>query len=197
MHAHKFFVIGGIVASIILLAFGVTSMVVGYNGRQEVRDTLAEENIVGPEDSTIPGQLVDTGSEARAQADIMRKHMLESSQGLTYAEMGRFATPDGDPKGTNNSDLAANDVNGKPVANAVRNQWVTETSLATALNTAYFAEQVGVFAIVMGVALMLTGGGFAVLTVGTLWYATRRPETELAATVAAQQARHEGSPGLT
>jgi hypothetical protein len=185
MTTNKLFVLGGIVASVVLFAFGTASVVVGYQGRQEVRDTLAEENIVGPEDSTIPGQLVDTGSEARAQADIMREHMLETSQGLTYAEMGRFATPDGDPKGTNDATLASKDANGKPVANAVRNQWVTETSLATALNTAYFAEQVGVFAIVMGVALVLTGAGFTVLTVGTLWHTTR--ETERKTTALAEQ----------
>ena len=42
--------------------------------------------------------------------------------------------------------------------------WVTETALTTALNTAYFAEQVALFSIVMGVALLLTGIGFLVLT---------------------------------
>ena len=39
--------------------------------------------------------------------------------------------------------------------------WVTETALTTALNTAYFAESVATFAIVMGVALLLAGIGFA------------------------------------
>jgi hypothetical protein len=143
-------------------------MVIGYQGRDEVRDTLRRENIVGPEDSTIPGQLVDTGSEAKAQADIIRHHQLTSSNGLTYAEMGRYATPDGNPAGTNDAELAAKDANGKPVANAVRNQWVTATALSTSLNTAYFAEQVGLFSIVMGAALAMTGIGFAVLTFGAL-----------------------------
>jgi hypothetical protein len=43
---------------------------------------------------------------------------------------------------------------------------VTETALATALNVSYFAERVGVFGIVMGIALLLTGIGFLVLTIG-------------------------------
>ena len=43
-------------------------------------------------------------------------------------------------------------------------------ALSTALNTSYFAEQVGTFAIVLGVALVLTGVGFVVLTVGALWH---------------------------
>ena len=38
-----------------------------------------------------------------------------------------------------------------------------------ALNTAYFAESVATFAIVMGIALLLTGIGFLVLTARVLW----------------------------
>jgi hypothetical protein len=51
--------------------------------------------------------------------------------------------------------------------------WVTETALSTALNTSYFADQVGVFAIVMGIGLLLTGIGFLVLTLGLLQRARR------------------------
>jgi len=43
---------------------------------------------------------------------------------------------------------------------------VTETALSTALNTSYFAEQVAVFSIVMGIAMVFTGIGFLVLTLG-------------------------------
>jgi hypothetical protein len=52
---------------------------------------------------------------------------------------------------------------GKPVTNAARNTWVTETSLATALNVSYMAEQISIFAIVVGVALLLTGIGLVIL----------------------------------
>jgi hypothetical protein len=192
MNTRKLFVFGGIAASIVLFVFGTASIVVGYQGRQDVRDMLAEENIVGSEDSTIPGRLVDTGSEAQAQADIIREHMLASSNGLTYSEMGRFATADGDPKGTNDAALAATDANGKPIANSVRNQWVTATALTTSLNTAYFAEQVGLFSIVMGFALMLTGAGFGVLTLGTLWHTAQAARKE--ATAASSAAGTTGKP---
>jgi hypothetical protein len=43
---------------------------------------------------------------------------------------------------------------------------VTETALATALNVSYFAGRVGVFGLVMGIALLLTGIGFLILTLG-------------------------------
>jgi len=168
MSTRKVLAIGGVFASLVLVIAGVASLVIGYQGREEVRDTLRREQIIGPDDSTIPGQLVDTGAEARAQADIIRFHQLELTGGLTYAEMGRFATPDGDPAGTNVADEAAKDANGKPVANAARNQWITATTLITSLQTAYFAEQVGLFSMVIGAALLLSGIGFAVLTAAAL-----------------------------
>jgi hypothetical protein len=164
----KLFEYGGIAASIVLLAFGAGAVVIGVMGMNEVRDKLAQENIVGTEDSSIPGQKVDTGSEAKAFADVMRKHALESTGGLTYAEMGRFqseANPS-DPKGTSDEAAAAKDESGEPISNGARNIWVTETALATALNVSFFAERVAVFSIVMGSALLLTGIGFLVLTLG-------------------------------
>jgi hypothetical protein len=105
----------------------------------------------------------------------MRMHALESTGGLTYAEMGRFksaANPD-DPKGTND-EAAALMEGGAPVSNSARDIWVTETALSTALNVAFFAGRVALFSIVMGIALLLTGIGFLVLTFGG---AMRRDET--------------------
>lgn len=166
MSARTLLVIGGAAASLILVVFAIACIVVGIRGRDDVRDTLARENIVGTADSTIPGQLVDTGDEARAFADVMREHALSATGGKTYSEIERYVTEDGTP--TNNADEAAQD-NGEPRENPLRQLWITETALSTSLNTAYFAEQVGNFAIVMGIALLLTGIGFAVLTFGVLW----------------------------
>jgi hypothetical protein len=159
----KFFQYGGIAASIILVAFGIGATYMGISGRGYVRDNLAAEKIVGTDDSTIPGQKVDTGSEAQAFAKVMRTHTLEATGGQTYSEMGRFLDANG--KATNDEKAAAiNPQTKKPVENGLRNMWVNETALTTALNTAYFAEQVATFAIVMGIALLLAGLGFGVLT---------------------------------
>ena len=46
---------------------------------------------------------------------------------------------------------------------------MTETALSTALNTSFFAESVATFAIVMGLALLLTGIGFLVLVFRLPW----------------------------
>ena len=163
----KFLKYGGLVASVILIAFGAGSIYTGIDGRDRVQSDLAREQIVGTPDSTIPNQLVDTGSEAQAFAKTMRKHTLEATAGKTYAQMPRYLDESG--KGTNDEQAAAKDPkSGAPVANPARNIWVTETALTTALNTAYFAESVATFAIVMGVALLLSGVGFLILTLRVL-----------------------------
>jgi hypothetical protein len=163
----RFFRYGGIAASVVLIAFGIGAIYMGIDGRSMVRSDLAREQIVGTMDSSIPGQKVDTGSEAQAFAAVIRKHTLEATGGQTYAQMGRFLDANG--KATNNEKLAAIDKQtGQPVENTLRNMWINSTALSTALNTAYFAESVATFAIVMGVALLLAGLGFGVLTYRTL-----------------------------
>ena len=165
---------GGIAASVVLIAFGIGSIVTGFNGRDQVRSDLAREQIVGTPDSTIPGQLVDTGSEAQAFAKIMRHHTIEATGGKTYSQMGQYLDANG--KGTDDKTKAAIDPTTKqPVANQARQIWVTETALTTALNTAYFAESVATFAIVMGFAL-LSGIGFGILAIKALGPAEAREE---------------------
>ena len=92
----------------------------------------------------------------------MRIHSFEATGGKTYSQMGRFLTKDG--KDTSDSKPAATDPKtGQPVENGLRNLWVTETALTNALNTSFFAEQVALFGIVVGAALLLAGFGFGIL----------------------------------
>src|SRR6266540_3314054 len=203
----KLFEFGGMVAAAILIAFGITTIVMGLNGRSTVRDSLTQEQIVGTPDMTpaaiaaaakeagLPASIdlptvavasidlptvaradkpIDTGERARAFAGYMRIHALEASGGLTYAQMPRYATDDG--QGTNDPALATKGPNGEPVSNPARNLWVTETALATALNVSYMAERLSLFSIIIGVALLLAGFGFAILAIGG---ALRNPETAL------------------
>jgi hypothetical protein len=178
---------GGIVASLVLVVFGTVAIVVALNGRSEVRTDIKREAIVGTPDMTpkaiageakaaglknvdlptcsVAGQTVDTGSEAKCFASYMRIHTLEATGGKTYAQMPRYATKDG--AGTND-EKAALVQNGHPVDNPARNIWINSTALTTALNTSYFAEQVSLFSLAMGIALLLTGIGFLVLTVRLL-----------------------------
>jgi hypothetical protein len=203
---------GGIAASIVLVGFGIAAIVIGISGRSTVHTSLQQEAIVGTPDMTpsaikaeaskaglknvsfptcsVAGQTIDTGSEARCFAQYMRIHALEATGGYTYAQMGRFQALPNAPAsqlakggGTDNPQFAVVDPKTKqPVSNGARNVWVTETALATALNTSYMADRLGVFGIVVGIAMLLSGIGFAVLTIGgALKRASRQAEAEATA----------------
>ena len=179
MNARKLLEYGGLVAGVVLIVFGVAAIWMGVDGRSTVRDSLKEEQIffsdtsdpaVAKHASEWAEEQVVTGEQARAFAQVMREHALESAGGLTYAQMGRFqlaSNPD-DPKGTSDEALAAKDESGAPIANSARNTWVTETALSTALNVSYMAEQLSIFGIVVGVALLLAGIGFIILALVAL-----------------------------
>jgi hypothetical protein len=177
---------GGVAAGILLIAFGVAAIVLGANGKNTVVSSLKEHQIVGTPDMTpagiaaearqaglqagiklptcsVAGRAVNSGARARCFADYMRIHAYEATGGVTYANMPHYATADG--KGTNDATKALMS-NGRPVDNAARNVWVTETALSTALNVSYMADQLGNFGIVVGVALLLSGFGFVILAVG-------------------------------
>ena len=182
----KLFQYGGIAASIVLILFGAGALAMGVAGRAEVRDNLKREQIVGTPDmaKSVANKQVLTGAQAKAFANGMRKHTLEATGGQTYAQMGRYLDAAGKP--TSDEKAAAIDKQtGKPVENGARNIWVTETALTTALNTSFFAESVATFAIVMGVALLLVGGGFLVLTLRVLRQPSTAPRRQPQAAVAA------------
>jgi len=185
--------IGGLVAGVILVGFGVAVIALALNGRSTVRDELKQQQIAGTPDMTpaaireeatraglknvdlptctVARKAVTNGSTARCFAQYMRIHALEATGGQPYAQMPRYATADGE--GTNDAAAAEKGANGRPLDNPARNVWVTETALSTALNVSYMAEQLALFSLVVGVALLLTGVGFLVLAAGGALRRTR------------------------
>lgn len=183
------FVVGGVVAGVILIALGVGEIVVGATGRSEVRDRIADEQIVGTPDMTpeatqtavedagltdveipdcsVADESIDTGSDADCFAQYMRIHALESTGGKVYAEMPR-AVFENSGKPVPEAQASAALEAGTAIDNPERQVWVTETALGTALDTSYFAEQVSVFSIAMGIAMVVIGVGLLVLTFGAL-----------------------------
>jgi hypothetical protein len=194
---------GGFAAGAVLITFGVVAIIMGFGGRSTVADSLKQEQIVGTPDMTpaliakeakeaglkgvdlptvaVAGKAIDSGPRARAFASYMRIHALEATGGYTYAQMGRFQAKPDTPKaqlaaggGTDNPQWAVMDTATKqPVSNGARNIWVTETALSTALNTSYMADRLGLFGIVVGVALLLSGIGFIILAFAVLHRRTR------------------------
>jgi hypothetical protein len=226
--------IGGIVAGVVMIAFGAAAIYLGADGRSTVQSNLANEFIVGTDDMTpaeikkeipaiaaaqkkiatarqkagaepidftpvvapdcsVAGQSIDTGDESRCFAKYLRIHALGSTSGLTYAQMGRFmAKPDAPlaetdfAGGTSNPDYALIDEeSGQTVSNGTRNLWVTATALSSALNLAYTAEQISIFGIVVGIALVLTGIGLVILAFAVLHRPAPVTETEKSAPVTA------------
>src|SRR5215204_6906788 len=187
MSGRRIWAFGGFVAGAVLILFGAAALYLGATSYQLVHDELSQEKIVGGEDMSpeaiaagaeeagledvdlpdcdVVDEEIDTGEEARCFSEYMRVHALEATGGLTYAEMGRFQSADdpGDPAGTNDEAEAAMDEQGKPISNGQRNLWINETALSTALNVSYMAEQISLFGIVVGIALILTGIGLVLL----------------------------------
>jgi hypothetical protein len=188
--------IGGVVAAVVLFAFGIAVIVLAINGHNTVVDELKAQQITGSPDMTptaikaeaakaglknvtlptcdVAGKPIDSGARARCFAQYMNIHALEATGGFTYSQMGQYAAKPDAPKaqlapggGTNNADYAQTDPQtNQPVQNPARQVWITETGLSTALNVSYMATQLSLFSLVVGVALLLTGVGFGVLALG-------------------------------
>jgi len=171
----------GITAGLILVAFGVGAIVIGIAGRSEVNASIKQEQIVRSPDMKpgliavaakkaglknvalptcdVANKAITNGGDAKCFASYMRIHALEATGGKTYAQMPQYSTADG--RGTSVAAKALEDPKtGGPQSNPARQIWISETALGTALNTSFFASSVGMFAIVMGAALLLTGIGF-------------------------------------
>jgi hypothetical protein len=188
MRGRRIWEIGGFISGAVLIVIGAVALYLGINGYQTVGNELKKEYIVGGSDMApaeiqkaaseagLPASIklptcdvvdenITTGTKARCFAQYMRVHALEASGGLSYAQMGRFqsAAKPGDPAGTSDEAAAAKDESGQLVSNGARNIWITETALSTALNVSYMAQQISIFSIVVGIALLLTGIGLVIL----------------------------------
>jgi hypothetical protein len=189
MQGRRIWEIGGFIAGGLLIAFGVVAIYMGVDGYTTVRDSIKDENIFfSTQEDGDPatdehasqwyGEQVTTGEQARAFAQIMREHQLERTGDLTYAEMGRFtsaANPE-DPAGTSDEEAALKDENGEPVSNSARQSWVTAVAITTALNMSFMAEQLSIFGLVVGIALLLTGVGLVIVAFAVFGQRATVPE---------------------
>ncbi len=197
MNTKRILEIGGLIAGVILVAFGIGALVMSVNARSTVSDELKAEAIVGSPDMN-PTEIEAarggrTSDEHRAtdlrrrrpvDRDRRRRTLLRQVHAHPRARVVRRADLRADgtlragvrpdrPEGHERRGAAAKDDNGQPVSNAARNTWVTETALATALNVSYMAEQIALFGLVVGIALLLSGIGFIILALIVLGSAAR------------------------
>jgi len=142
-----------IVAGIILVGGGIWGATFTYQN-------IARENITTPEDAAIPGVPVRGPFTLKAQADIIRTHVLNTTGGQTYAEMPRQI-----PKVDESSNPVL-DENGEPVmvANTTRDLWITATTLITALNLGIITYAFSGFVFLFGLVSIWTGITFYALS---------------------------------
>jgi hypothetical protein len=199
--------IGGAIAAVVLVAFGIGAIVLGMNGKSTVTDSLSQEQIVGTPDMTpaaikeevagaglagkinlpscsVAEQSVDSGDRARCFAQYMRVHSLLATGGYTYSQMGRYEALPNTPKaelapggGTENEKFAVIDPETKQPAENGARE-VWVTS--TALSTALNASYMADQTALFGIVV-----GIALLLTGLGFGvlvasgAVRNPETVL------------------
>jgi putative Mn2+ efflux pump MntP len=180
--------LGGIVAAVVLIAFGVVAIVMGANGSDTVSTELDRQNIVGTPDMTpeaiagaaqeaglpasvglptcdVAEQPIDNGERARCFASYMRIHALEATGGYTYSEMGRFEAKPKTPKselaaggGTDNEQFAVIDSEN---GEPVENGARSTWVTETALSTALNASYMAAQLSLFGIVI-----GIALLLIG-------------------------------
>jgi F0F1-type ATP synthase membrane subunit c/vacuolar-type H+-ATPase subunit K len=65
--------IGGLVAAVVLIAFGIGAIVMGFNGRSTVNDSLKQEQITGTPDMTPAAIKSEVASAKAAQTALFAK----------------------------------------------------------------------------------------------------------------------------
>jgi hypothetical protein len=175
-----------IAIGILFAVMGLITVGAGIYINSFIGQQLADQNITTPDDASIPNEQVDDIPTALSMAAIIQEHAAARSNGLSYAEMGRFAVESGDPAGTSNADEALKDTNGNPVPNSARDTQLTAAGLVTSLSLSAMAIGTSYGAIALGIAfallgIVIAGLGYALLGLITPEVAAQfgiRPVTE-------------------
>ncbi len=133
-----------VVLGIAFVAGGIYMVSEGNSAKSELRDAIVAENIITPEDASIPNVLVNSAATAKAQADVIEMHYLNITDGKTYSELDRE-----DP---------------------LRSTALTAANLRTSLNLVVMGFKVSDLVIGMGAFMILIGGTFVVFVGPAVYY---------------------------
>lgn len=135
------------------LFVGVILVVGGAWGIYFTHKNIVQENIITPEDASIPNTLVEGPLTLKSQADIIRHHTLKITSDQTYAEMPKQV----EKLDSNKSPVLDNSGNPVLVANDARNIWITATTLTTALNLGIITYAFSGIVALLGLILIWVG----------------------------------------
>ena len=150
----RFMWLAAVVLGLVFITAGAYMMSQGLSAKGQVRDTLVAERITTPEDASIANAPVDDATTAQAQSDVIKKHVMETTKGKTYAQMDR--------------------------ADPLRPTYLNSVSLRTALNLAVMGFRVSDLVIGMGAFIIVVGATNILLTAPLLYW-LREGETAPAA----------------
>ena len=142
-----------LLAGILALTVGFGSIAGGVFGAWYTWDQAVAQDVVTPDDASIPETPVRGPFTMWAQADIITQHQLDRTDGLYYAQMDRMV-----PQLDENGEVVL-DENGEAVMipNEARISWLDATVLTTALSLGVVSYALSAFAIVVGLAMVFSG----------------------------------------
>ncbi len=129
--------IGAMLFGLGLIGAGAFMVSQGQSAHNQVRDALSAEMIVTPADSALPNTPVTGAAQAKAQADVIWKHVLTQTGGKTYAQLDQ--------------------------ADPLRATYLQSVTLRTALMESYLAFKVADLVTGVGVIVALLGASQVVL----------------------------------
>ncbi len=144
------------VVGTLALVVGLGSIAGGVVGAVYTWNQAEAQNIVTPDDASIPETAVRGPFTMFSQMDIITHHQLDNTGGLYYAEMPR-QIPEVDEAG---NPVIGEDGEPVMVPNAARTSWITATTLTTALSVGILAYALAAFAVVVGITLVVSGFTF-------------------------------------
>lgn len=148
-----------LVAGILAMTVGIGSVLGGIAGIVYTWGQAVEQNVTTPSDASIPDTAVRGPLTMLSQINIINEHQLARTDGMYFGEMPRMVqatTEDGTPMIDENGEAVM-------VPNTLRDSWNLATTLTTALSLGILAYMLGLFAIVTGITLAVTGWVFLYL----------------------------------
>ena len=179
MNIRRVLEIGGLVAGVVLIAFGAVAIYMGFDGRNTVRDSIKQEQIFfgnAAEDEAVAKhaeqwseeQVLD-GDQARAFALIIREHALGARRPDVRGDgplrvRRRSQRSEGDERRG-----GCREGRGRPADLERRPEHLGDRDRALErAEHELHGGALAIFGIVVGVALLLSGVGFMVLALVVL-----------------------------